>query len=42
VLFTSGYADERYLSRLPSDAEVLVKPFQTEYLLTRIRKKLDE
>jgi two-component system, cell cycle sensor histidine kinase and response regulator CckA len=42
VLFTSGYADDRYLSRLPPDAEVVGKPFRAEELLTRIRKKLDE
>jgi PAS domain S-box-containing protein len=42
VLFTSGYTDDRCLARLPPDAEVLGKPFRTEELLTRIRKKLDE
>jgi two-component system cell cycle sensor histidine kinase/response regulator CckA len=42
VLFTSGYADDRYLSRLPPGAEVVAKPFRTEELLTRIRRKLDE
>jgi two-component system cell cycle sensor histidine kinase/response regulator CckA len=42
VVFTSGYADDRYLSRLPPDAEIVAKPFRTEELLTRIRKKLDE
>jgi two-component system, cell cycle sensor histidine kinase and response regulator CckA len=42
VLFTSGYADQRYRKRLPPDTEVLEKPFRTEELLTRIRQKLDE
>ncbi len=42
VLFTSGYADERYRKRLPAGAEVLDKPFRTEELLSRIRAKLDE
>jgi two-component system cell cycle sensor histidine kinase/response regulator CckA len=42
VLFVSGYADERYRSRLPPDTEVLEKPFHTEELLRRIRRKLDE
>lgn len=42
VVFTSGYADDRALARLPPGAEVLRKPFSTEELLTRIRKKLDE
>ena len=42
VLFTSGYADNRYLTRLPPDAEVVKKPFRTEELLSRVRKKLDE
>ncbi|HEU4581255.1 MAG TPA: PAS domain-containing protein [Polyangiaceae bacterium] len=42
VLFTSGYADDKYRKRLPPDAEVLDKPFRTEELLSRIRKKLDE
>jgi PAS domain S-box-containing protein len=42
VLFTSGYADERFLARLPQDAEVHGKPYRTEELLSRIRKKLDE
>jgi two-component system, cell cycle sensor histidine kinase and response regulator CckA len=42
VLFTSGYADERYRKRLPPDAEVLEKPFRREELLSRVRKKLDE
>jgi PAS domain S-box-containing protein len=42
VLFTSGYADDRYRKLLPPDAEVLAKPFRTEDLLRRIRKKLDE
>jgi hypothetical protein len=42
VLFIGGYADERYLARLPPDAEIVGKPFQTDELLSRIRKKLDE
>jgi two-component system cell cycle sensor histidine kinase/response regulator CckA len=42
VLFTSGYADEKYRKRLPPDAELLDKPFRTEELLGRIRKKLDQ
>ena len=42
VLFMSGYADDRYLTRLPPDAEVIGKPFRTEELLNRIRRKLDE
>jgi len=42
VIFTSGYADDRYRSRLPPDAELLQKPFHTEELLRRIRRKLDE
>jgi CheY-like chemotaxis protein len=42
VLFTSGYADDRYLARLPPDADVVGKPFRAEELLSRIRKKLDE
>ena len=42
VIFVSGYADERYRSRLPPDADVLEKPFPPEELLRRIRRKLDE
>ena len=42
VLFTSGYADDRYLTRLPANADVIGKPYRTEDLLSRIRKKLDE
>jgi two-component system cell cycle sensor histidine kinase/response regulator CckA len=42
VLFTTGYADERYLARLPSNADVIGKPFRTGELLAKIRKKLDE
>jgi len=41
VLFTSGYADVRYQSRLPPEAEILEKPFRAEELLLRIRKILD-
>ncbi|HEY6726256.1 MAG TPA: PAS domain S-box protein [Polyangiaceae bacterium] len=42
AIFTSGYADRRYLKRLPPDADVLGKPFRAEELLSRIRKRLDE
>jgi CheY-like chemotaxis protein len=42
VLFTSGYADDRTLAQLPPDAEVIGKPFRTQELLSRIRRKLDE
>ena len=42
VLFTSGYADDRYRQRLPPGAELLEKPFRAEELLRRIRKTLDE
>lgn len=42
VIFTSGYADSRYLKRLPPDADVVGKPFRAEDLLRRIRKKLDQ
>jgi two-component system cell cycle sensor histidine kinase/response regulator CckA len=42
VIFTSGYADDRYRERLPADAELLEKPFRTEELLRHIRRKLDE
>lgn len=42
VLFTSGYADDRSLKRLPPDAEVVEKPFRAHELLTRVRRKLDE
>jgi two-component system, cell cycle sensor histidine kinase and response regulator CckA len=42
VLFMSGYADDRFLARLPPDAEVIGKPFRTEELLSRIRRKLDD
>jgi PAS domain S-box-containing protein len=41
VIFVSGYASERFRSRLPPHAEVLEKPFNTEELLRRIRRKLD-
>jgi CheY-like chemotaxis protein len=41
VIFTSGYADDRYGERLPKGAEVLEKPFRAEELLSRIRKELD-
>jgi PAS domain S-box-containing protein len=42
VLFTSGYADDSVLALLPPDAEVIGKPFRTEDLLRRVRRKLDE
>ena len=42
VLFTSGYAEAPQLARLPPGAEVVGKPFRTEELLHRIRRKLDE
>jgi two-component system, cell cycle sensor histidine kinase and response regulator CckA len=42
VLFTSGYADDRYRQRLPAGAELLEKPFRAEELLRRVRKALDE
>ncbi len=40
VLFISGYADDHLLAQLPSDAEVLGKPFRMEELVNRVRKKL--
>jgi PAS domain S-box-containing protein len=42
VLFVSGYADGSHLAGLPPGAEVLGKPFRTDDLLVRLRKKLDE
>ncbi len=42
VLFASGYADSRYSKQLPSDAQVLEKPFHMDDLLGRIRQTLDE
>jgi CheY-like chemotaxis protein len=42
VLFTSGYADDRYRQRLPAGAELPEKPFRAEELLRRVRKALDE
>lgn len=42
AIFTSGYADRRYLKRLPPDANVLGKPFRAEDLLRHIRKRIDE
>lgn len=41
VLFTSGYADDRYRERLPHDADIVEKPFRTRELLERVRAKLD-
>ena len=42
VLFSSGYADDRYRQLLPPGAVLLEKPFRAEELLHRIRKILDE
>jgi CheY-like chemotaxis protein len=42
VLFTSGYAGDRYRQGLPVGAELLEKPFRVEELLRRVRKALDE
>jgi two-component system, cell cycle sensor histidine kinase and response regulator CckA len=42
VIFTSGYADERYRELLPDGAEVLEKPFRAEELLGAIRRNLDK
>jgi CheY-like chemotaxis protein len=42
ILFASGYADRRYLERLPRGAQVLAKPFRTDELLRRIRETLDQ
>jgi two-component system cell cycle sensor histidine kinase/response regulator CckA len=42
VLFSSGYADDRYRQLLPPGAVLLEKPFRAEELLHRIRKTLDE
>jgi PAS domain S-box-containing protein len=42
VLFTSGYADDRYRQSLPPGAELLEKPFRAEELLRQVRKRLDE
>ena len=41
VIFTTGYADDRYREKLPSDGEVLDKPFATADLLKHVRRKLD-
>ena len=41
VLFTSGYADQRYRRRLPANLDVLEKSFRSEDLLSRIRNALD-
>jgi two-component system cell cycle sensor histidine kinase/response regulator CckA len=41
VLFASGYADARVLSRLPAGTEILGKPFDLNELLARIRETLD-
>jgi two-component system cell cycle sensor histidine kinase/response regulator CckA len=41
VLFTSGYADQRYRRGLSGDIDVLEKPFRSEDLLARIRQALD-
>jgi len=42
VLFSSGYADDRYRRLLPTGAVLLEKPFRAEQLLQRIRKALDD
>lgn len=42
VLFSSGYADDRYQQLLPPGAVLLEKPFRAEELLHRVRKALDE
>jgi PAS domain S-box-containing protein len=42
VLFSSGYADNRYRQLLPPDAVLLEKPFRAEELLRQVRKTLDE
>jgi len=42
VLFSSGYADDRYRRLLPPGAVLLEKPFRAEDLLHRIRKALDD
>ena len=41
VIFTSGYADDRYRELLPDDAPVLEKPFRTDALLALVRRNLD-
>lgn len=42
VLFSSGYADDRYQRLLPPGAVLLEKPFRAENLLHRVRKALDD
>ena len=42
VLFSSGYADDRYRQLLPPGAVLLEKPFRAEELLHRVRTTLDE
>ncbi len=42
VLFSSGYADDRYRQLLPPGAVLLEKPFRAEELLRRVRRALDE
>ena len=42
VLFSSGYADDRYRRLLPTGAVLLEKPFRAQQLLQRIRKALDD
>jgi PAS domain S-box-containing protein len=41
VIFTTGYADDRYREKLPEGGEVLDKPFSTEDLLKCVRRMLD-
>ena len=42
VLFSSGYADDRYRRLLPSGAVLLEKPFRADDLLRRVREALDD
>ncbi|HKO48593.1 MAG TPA: PAS domain-containing protein [Polyangiaceae bacterium] len=42
VLFSSGYADDRYRQLLPAGAVLLEKPFRAEDLLRRVRQLLDQ
>jgi len=41
VLFASGYADARVMSRLPAGTKILGKPFDLNELLARVRETLD-
>jgi two-component system, cell cycle sensor histidine kinase and response regulator CckA len=42
VLFASGYADNRFASRIPATAALLEKPYSIDELLLRVREVLDE